>query len=359
MSQSDVEFLGALVRAERLGADRARELASRLGPGVRVEALVAAELDLEQAEVRELRRGGGRPLPEIPGYRLDGVLGEGGTATVYAARSIKTRQAVALKVLSAGAMANEQVRDGFVAELKLLRSLEHPNIVRAFTAARWQGTLIGVLEHVRGENLGERLAEGRPLPEDEALRVVLGVADALDHLASQGVVHRDVKPANVMLETDGRAVLIDLGFAGALDADGKGGPSETVAGTVAYLAPERARGAPGSDARSDVYALGCTLFHLVVGKLPFSASDDAEVLAMQIFQSLTSPELKGRGLSPHLHYFVEKMMAKDADDRYQSFAELANDVRAHLSGRSQLGVKRPAARTSSQSVRALRKRRKK
>jgi serine/threonine-protein kinase len=161
-----------------------------------------------------------------------------------------------------------------------------------------------------------------------------------------------------MLEDGGRAVLIDLGFAGAIEAGDAAEPSETVAGTAAYLAPERARGAAGSDARSDVYALGATLFHLVVGKLPFSASDDAEVLAMQIFQSLTSPELKSRGLSPHLHYFVEKMMSKDVADRYQSFAELGSDVRAHLAGRSQLGAKKAAPRTSGQSVRALRKRRK-
>jgi serine/threonine-protein kinase len=144
-----------------------------------------------------------------------------------------------------------------------------------------------------------------------------------------------------MLSDSGHVKLIDLGFAASPEAQVKAKAGTTV-GTVAYLSPEQAQGAAAADLRSDIYSLGVTLFHLVVGRLPFESSNDSQVLRMQVMQSLSSAELKSRGFSPHLHYFVEKMMAKEAEHRYQSWPELIDDIKGQIEGRENLDFQRGA-----------------
>jgi serine/threonine-protein kinase len=112
--------------------------------------------------------------------------------------------------------------------------------------------------------------------------------------------------------------------------------TDSAVGTVEYLSPEQARGGAAADLRSDIYSLGATLFHLVIGRLPFEGSDNEEVLRKQVMDSLSSPELKGRDLSPHLHYFIEKMMAKEAEVRHQSWDELIGDIAKQIAGRESL-----------------------
>jgi len=201
--------------------------------------------------------------------------------------------------------------------------------------ARSGETYFSRMELVEGRTLLEILDEGNALEEEPALRILLEVSEVLRYLHGEGVVHRDVKPGNIMLSSSGRVKLIDLGFA-AEEEDADEAPADTAVGTVAYLSPEQARGGAGADLRSDIYALGVTLFHLVVGRLPFEGSDDRDTLRRQIMESLSSPELKGRRLSPHLHYFVEKMMAKDLEARYQSWEELIGDIQGQLRGKEGL-----------------------
>ncbi|HED65309.1 MAG TPA: serine/threonine protein kinase [Planctomycetes bacterium] len=337
----DTDFLALLVHRGHVERADAQALLGRLRDGEALDDLLFDELGWDDEKIERMRRTRAGEWPEIPGYRIRETLGTGGTATVYLARDLKRNRQVALKVLSREAASHEPTRKAFIAEGRLLEKLSHPGLVRGFGVARAGPTFFSRLEAIQGSTLLELLDGGRVFAEGEALEIVLRVAEVLRYLEEKGVVHRDVKPGNVMLAKDGRVVLIDLGFAATR---GEETGAESAVGTVAYLSPEQARGGAEADIRSDIYSLGLSLFHLVVGKLPFESSDDREVLRMQVMDSLRSPELKGRGISPHLHYFIEKMVAKDAADRYQHWSELIADVRGQLEGRDELDFSTPPPR---------------
>ncbi len=332
--REDVEFLALLVHRGHVLKDAAEHIFPALQKGQALDALLEQHVGFSAEHVAKLRRTRGGEIPEIPGYQILGRAGTGGTADVFRARDLKTQRVLALKVLNREATLQPKTRDAFIAEAKLLEKLRHPGLVAGHGVAKYKNLFFARLEYVDGHTLLELLDRGQAFDESAALRVVLEVGETLAYLAGQNVVHRDVKPGNIMLSNDGRIKLIDLGFAGrADDAPSEG---DTTVGTVAYLSPEQARGGAAGDARSDIYSLGVTLFHLVVGRLPFESSDNREVLRMQIMESLSSPELKSRGLSHHMHYFIEKMMAKELAARYQSWEELLADIRTQLEGRQAL-----------------------
>jgi serine/threonine-protein kinase len=340
MAKEDLQFLALLVHRGHLPRERAERLVAALERGVDLERLLVEEVGWSAAEVARLRRTRAGEIPEIPGYEVLHRAGTGGTADVFRARDLRTRRTLALKVLSREATLHEPTRKAFIAEARLLERLRHPGLVEGYGVARSGQTYFSRMQFIDGKTLLEVLDEGKALDETAALRVVLEMAEVLAYLATQNVIHRDVKPGNIMLSSDGHLKLIDLGFAARPDA-GPGDEDSTV-GTVQYLSPEQAQGGAAADLRSDIYSLGATLFHLVVGRLPFESSDDREVLRMQVMQSLNSPELKSRGLSHHLHYFVEKMMAKDPTERYQSWQELIDDVRGQIEGRDSLDFEKDA-----------------
>jgi serine/threonine-protein kinase len=337
---SDVEFLALLVHRGRLDRAQAELLMERMRKhGEQLDALLESEIGWSAAKVEDLRRTRAGEIPEIPGCRILQALGHGGTADVFRAREIKSGRVLALKILKPESAANAQTLASFVREANLLKDLEHPGLVKGFGPAKFVPKSGGEvyfsrLECVEGETLLELLDKGQHFNEEVALKLILAVAEVLQYLSSNGLVHRDVKPGNVMLDHNGRIKLIDLGF--AADQGAQTNKEGTATGTAAYLSPEEARGGAQADLRSDVYSLGVTLFHIAVGRLPFESSSDADVLRMQVQQALSAPELKGRGFSPHLSYFIEKMMAKEADVRYQSWDELLDDIREQLKGREKL-----------------------
>jgi serine/threonine-protein kinase len=333
-AMKDVEFLTLLVHRGHVPRETAEELLSELRAGAALDELLEARAGLSPEEIRRLRRTRAGELPEIPGYLVKQRIGSGGTADVFLAREKKTNRSLALKVLKPEPTRNAAVRKAFIAEARLLERLSHPGLVEGLGVARSGNRFFSRLEYVDGSTVLELLDADHRFSEEDALRVVLAVAETLRYLHDEGVVHRDVKPGNIMQAKDGRIVLIDLGFAAS--ADEAPADSETAVGTVAYLSPEQALGGAAADIRSDIYSLGISLFHLAVGRLPFESSDDREVLRMQVMESLSSKELKGRDFSPHLHYFIEKMVAKDVDDRYQGWDELIEDVRSQLEGRASL-----------------------
>ncbi len=344
-SRDDVQFLALLVHRGYLGRSAAEPLLGRMKDGEALDSLLIAECGWDEEKLTRMRRTNAGERPEIPGYEILGKLGAGGTAEVFQAREKKSGSPLALKVLTYRSTRQASVLKGFVAEGKLLQQLEHPGLVRGFGVARSGETYFNRLELVDGRTLQEYLDDGHVFEEEIALRIIVEVAEVLSYLASQDLVHRDVKPGNVMLGGSGSIKLIDLGFCASSDTSNA---TDSAVGTVEYLSPEQAEGGAAADLRSDIYSLGVTLFQLTLGRLPFEGEGDEDTLRKAVMESLKSPELKARGTSPHLHYLIEKMMAKEADVRFQSWEELITDVRGQMQGRAALdysqGSKGPSAK---------------
>jgi len=344
----DVRFLALLVHRGHLDRSEAQRLMPRLQGGEGLDELLETAVGWEARKVQKMRRTSAGEEPEIPGYEVLGRLGTGGTADVFRAREASTGRSLALKVLRPDVAAKRAELEAFVREAKTLQRLSHPGLVAGHGAAKSGETYFSRLELVDGRTLLELLDEGHRIEEEGALRIVLEVAEVLAYLASEGLVHRDVKPGNIMLGDNGQVKLIDLGFCAAentVDAAG------TARGTVQYLSPEQAEGGASADVRSDIYSLGVTLFQLLVGRLPFEGDCSDDTLRMHVMERLSSPELKSRGLSSHAHYFIEKMMSKEADLRYQDFDELIEDIRGQVEGRASLDFRaeapgRPRGRAS-------------
>ncbi len=272
--------------------------------------------------------------PELSRYELGDLLGEGGTARVFRARDRKSGNNVALKVLKSQLAADRTALESFVRESKLLLELDCPHIVKGLRVAREGDVFFCAMECIDGRCLQDEVGDDRRLDEDLALDVVMQIGAALGYLQGRGLVHRDVKPGNIMLTGDGRAVLIDLGFAVATTDAGAADEAATTAGTVAYISPEQAKGQRELDVRADIYSLGATLYHLVTGSLPFAGESGEEIMAKQVREALSGDAIRALQLSPQTHYFIEKMMAKDKEIRFQSPDDLVAEIRNHLDARA-------------------------
>jgi serine/threonine-protein kinase len=341
-SQDDVRFLAKLVHRGHLSREEAEPLMPRLKGGETLDVALLTLGGWDDERVAKMRRTDAGERPEIPGHEVLDILGVGGTADVFRAREKRSGKLIALKVLNARYAADKAEVKAFVDEARLLKRLDHPGLVKGFGPAKGDGMLLSRMEIVEGKTLLEYLDDGHLFDDEVAFRIVLEAAEVLGYMASEDLVHRDVKPGNIMLSDTGRVKLIDLGFCAAKDAQDAEGSAR---GTVQYLSPEQAEGGACADIRSDIYSLGVTLYQLTIGKLPFESDGDEEILRQHVMEKLSSPELKGRGHSPHLHYFIEKMMSKDAELRYQSWDELINDVREQVEGLASLDYKSSATST--------------
>ncbi|MFO0878183.1 MAG: protein kinase [Gemmataceae bacterium] len=257
-----------------------------------------------------------------PRYHVLKVLGQGGMGTVYLAEHRKMGRRVALKVIRPGLLASQTALPRFLQEVKVTARLSHPHIVQAYDADEAGHLHFLVMEFVDGISLSQLLRErGGPLPLAEACEYVRQAALGLQHAHEQGMVHRDVKPHNLMITRDGQVKILDFGLAGFVrDANREESDSLTdsgvVLGTADYIAPELTRDARTGDIRADIYSLGCTLYQLLAGRVPFASGSVVEKMVKHVIDVAEPLDRLRPDLPSNLVQVVEKMMAKRPDDRY-------------------------------------------
>ena len=281
----------------------------------------------QAARLSESLAAGDKPQQKIPGYQLIEKLGQGGMGVVYKALQLSMDRHVAIKLLKPKLSQDAKYVERFLREAKLAARLSHNHIVQAIDAGEAYGHHYMVMEYVEGSTVGHLIRNRGPFEESEAVRIVLQIAQALDHASKRGMVHRDIKPENVMLTGDGVAKLADLGLA-RLREDVEVAESERglLVGTPYYVSPEQIRGEEEIDSRADIYSLGATLYAMMSGKPPFDGEYAREVLVKHL-ETVPKPLNRiGRGVSDGLSVVVETMLAKNRQDRYPTPADLAFDL---------------------------------
>ena len=271
----------------------------------------------------------------LAGYRVIELAGRGGTGEVYRARDERLHRDVALKLLSPEYAADAAFRARLVRESQLAASLDHPNVVPVYDAGEADGQVYIAMRFVDGTDLAAELRQG-PMTTDRAIEVAAQVADALDAAHDQGLVHRDVKPSNVLVDARGHCYLTDFGLSRAV-GDPVRAADATLAGTVGYVAPEQVRG-DDVDGRADVYALTCMLFEMLTGELPFRRSTDVATLFAHLEEDPPSAVLLRPDLPAAVDDVLARGLAKDPTDRQESCAALVDDARGAL------GLAEPIAR---------------
>lgn len=278
---------------------------------------------------------------QIPGYRIESKLGSGAMATVFKATQLSLARTVAIKVLPRRLSENPEYVERFYSEGKAAAKLNHPNIVQAIDVGEVGGYHYFVMEYVEGHSLHDEMDQGKRFSEAEALRVIIQVARALEHAHAQGLIHRDVKPKNIMMTKDGQAKLADMGLAREVgDAAAAQAEAGRAYGTPYYISPEQIRGEVDIDFRADIYSLGATLYHLVTGQVPFEAPTPAAVMHKHLKTPLVPPDHINTSLSAGLGEVVEVMMAKDRRRRYASTSDLLMDLEAIGAGEPPLLARR-------------------
>jgi eukaryotic-like serine/threonine-protein kinase len=268
---------------------------------------------------------------QIPGLQLVEKLGQGAMGMVYKARQLSMNRMVAVKILHSHVAANSLLVEELTREAHLVARLNHANIVQAIDVGQAGPLHYFVMELVEGQTIRQALDKGKIYGEKEALALIVQVARALEHASKRGLIHRDVKPANIVLTADGTAKLADLGMARDTADDRRAHKEKGLAiGTPYYMAPEQIRGRLDVDSRADLYSLGATLYHMVTGRPPFPARSVEAVLHGHLHEELTPPDHINSSLSGGLGQVVETMLAKDRRRRYANAGDLVLDLEALL-----------------------------
>ena len=285
---------------------------------------------------------------EIPGYQLLAKIGSGAMAMVFKARQLSLDRIVAIKVLPRKLSENAEYVRMFYKEGKAAAKLNHPNIVQAFDVGEAGGFHYFVMEYIEGHDLWDELQSDGPHARDfterEALDVIIQIARALEHAHSHGLIHRDVKPKNIMLTMEGStpiAKLADMGLARSTeDVTSARAEAGRAYGTPYYISPEQIRGDVDVDFRADIYSLGATFYHVVTGRVPFDAETPVAVMRSHLTETLVPPDHINTALSSGVGEVIEVMMAKDRNYRYSSTSDLLLDLEAIAEGRPPMQARR-------------------
>jgi serine/threonine-protein kinase len=279
------------------------------------------------------RQASPKPGDILGNCLLTAEIGRGGSGMVFQAYHQGLGVSVAVKVLQLDESRNDPlIHKQLQVEARLLAQLDHPHIVRVLDYENDAPWPYLVLEFVEGPSLSDLIQQSGRLRWDRAVRIVDQVASALEAAQRIGVIHRDVKPGNILLTRSGNAKLADLGLAVIIDeqasrvATRSTARQETLAGTVGYMAPEQALGLPQIDHRADIYGLGCTLYHAITGQLPFRGRTRREVVQKHAHEVPAAPRDLVTELDPALSSLVLKMISKDPKARHASYAELRADL---------------------------------
>jgi serine/threonine protein kinase len=267
---------------------------------------------------------------QLANYRVERLLGQGGMATVYFGQDIKLHRQVAIKVLDKRYRKHPAYASRFVAEARMMAKWRHENIIQIFYADDAQGMSYYVMDYVDGEDLSAVLDsyhyQGKLMPAEDVLRIAKAVAHALDYAHAQGIIHRDVKPSNILLSKDGRVLLGDFGMA----LEVRDGSQGNAFGTPHYISPEQARRSADALPQSDIYSLGVILYEMLTGKVPFDDSTSEEIALKHIAQAPMPPRSINSQLSKEMEAVLLKGLEKNPKNRYQSGAELITALQAAL-----------------------------
>src|SRR6476469_6652408 len=266
-------------------------------------------------------------------YTIEGEIGRGGMGVVYRARDERLQRRVAIKVLPPELAFQKDIRQRFTREAQTAAKLSHPHIVPIHTVGEGQGLVYFVMGYVDGESVGGRIKRRGKLPVEEARRIMKETADALSAAHSLGVIHRDIKPDNILLEgTRGRVMVTDFGIAKALSSTS--GATLTgvgvAIGTPSFMSPEQAAGERDIDGRSDLYSLGVVAYQMLTGELPFNAPSVAGILMKQITEPAPDLRRKRQDIPEDLALAVARCLEKDPGNRWPT----ADSLRRALESRS-------------------------
>ncbi|MCG3136535.1 MAG: Serine/threonine-protein kinase PknD [Phycisphaerae bacterium] len=274
-----------------------------------------------------------RPAQQIPGFQIQGKIGQGAMATVYKAKQISLDRIVAIKVLPKRMGENSEFVNRFYREGRAAAKLNHVNIVQAIDVGEAGGYHYFVMEFIDGKTVWDDLRERGNYNEKEALDIVTQSAQALQHAHERGLIHRDIKPKNIMITKTGVVKLADLGLAREMsDMEAAMAEAGRAYGTPYYISPEQIRGEVNIDLRADIYSLGATFYHMVTGRVPFEGNTPSAVMHKHLKEPLVPPDHLNTTLSAGVGEVIEVMMAKKREDRYISTKDLIMDLDAIVRG---------------------------